>query len=85
MVELPEICMTILNTTGEPIAIKRGEIGYWPMTGYDPDIFNKYHGVTPAQVMAMEMGSMFGWHVPGANPDHYESVTEYPYTKRRVT
>lgn len=79
---LPKMCMTRLNTTGEPIAIKRGEMGYWAMPGCDPDKFNTDHDVTPAQVMAMEAGSLFGWHVPGANPETYGDVTEFPYHKR---
>ena len=32
---------------------------------------NKRARVTPEQAQAMEMGSMFGWEVPGANPDNY--------------
>ena len=29
-------------------------------------------GVTKAQAAAMEAGSMFGWHVPGADPKNYD-------------
>lgn len=85
MDNLPPICMTLLNSTGEPIAIKLGETGYWPMHGYDPDEFNKERGVTPAHVAAMEAGSLFGWHVPAANPEHASnaSLVEFPYEKRK--
>lgn len=36
------------------------------------DFINKLHGVTKAQRHAMEFGSMFGWHLPLANPDIYD-------------
>ena len=29
-------------------------------------------GMTKAQAAAMEAGSMFGWHVPGADPKNYD-------------
>lgn len=32
---------------------------------------NKELGVTPLQARCMEIGSMFGWEVPGADPDSY--------------
>lgn len=67
--KLPEVCVTLDAVTGETILIKRGVSGYYPLPGRDADAFNKRHGVTKAQVMAMEIGSMFGWDVPGADPD----------------
>jgi len=79
---LPRVCLTRLHSTSETIAIKRGESGFYPMGDYDPDRFNKANGVTPAEVMAMEIGSMFGWDVPGADPAAHAELTEYPYTKR---
>lgn len=83
MNNLPEMCMSLLHGTGEPIIIKRGKSGYYPYHG-DPDDFNKSAGVTPAQVAAMEVGSMFGWHVPGADPDSEfnAKLTDFPYKKR---
>lgn len=85
---LPELCY-VANTVAEPGSrigiIKRGERGY-----YRTDIdnakatldeiktivpyFNGKLGVTPAQAMAMEMGSMFGWDTPGADPRHYNEA-----------
>lgn len=35
------------------------------------DQLNKRDNVTPAQANAMEIGSMFGWNCPGADPDQY--------------
>jgi hypothetical protein len=54
------------------IAVKRGESGYYPIyTHLTADELNKGK-VTPPQREAMLIGSMFGWDVPGANPDHYD-------------
>jgi len=43
---------------------------------------NKDLGVTPAQQQAMETGSMFGWEVPGADPDNYNEEG-LPYCESR--
>lgn len=51
------------------IAVKRGESGYYPIfTEQSVDDLNASCGVTVAQREAMHIGSMAGWHVPGANP-----------------
>ena len=78
---LPELCFSTLRTTGQLICIKRGETGYYPSdwdTGDKEgnvelaDELNEDLGVTPIQRQAMEIGSMAGWDVPGADPKHYE-------------
>lgn len=78
---LPESCYSYLRTTGEVIIIARGEPGYYPTDfSSDDKEFNKqlveeYNakcGITKAQVAAMEAGSMFGWDVPGADPNNYD-------------
>lgn len=78
---LPELCFSTLRTTGQLICIKRGETGYYPPTGIPADKegnveladeLNEDLGVTPIQRQAMEIGSMAGWDVPGADPKHYE-------------
>ena len=38
------------------------------------DYNNERLGVTPAQRMAMETGSMYGWSAPGADPKAYEQA-----------
>ena len=77
---LPELCFSTLRTTGQLICIKRGESGYYPSdwdTGDKErnvelaDELNENLGVTPAQRQAMEIGSMAGWDVPGADPGSY--------------
>jgi hypothetical protein len=63
---LPLFCATRNLETGEPVLLQAGEKGYWPAPELDPDTYNRDMGVTPAQLAAMEIGSMFGWHVPGS-------------------
>lgn len=77
---LPEKCFSYLETTGEMIIIEKGEKGYTPTNAYaegvtpreGADAANKLLGVTRAQEEAMVAGSMFGWHVPGADPKNYD-------------
>lgn len=82
---LPELCFSTLASTGQLICIKRGESGYYPSdwdTGDKErnvelaDELNGNLGVTPAQRQAMEIGSMAGWDVPGADPSSYEIQRE---------
>ena len=79
---LPELCFTVIKSTGELACIKRGEMGYYPS---DWDMHdrarneelaadqNERLGVSDAQRRAMEVGSMCGWNVPGADPKRYEA------------
>lgn len=78
---LPEMCFSVLPDTGALICIKRGESGYYPSDWNTSDKernlqirddANESLGVTDAQRHAMEVGSMFGWNVPGADPKSYE-------------
>lgn len=57
---------------GEPpvICVKRGEDGFIPIyTKGTAEELNERLGVTPKQAAAMFNGSMFGWDIPGADPD----------------
>lgn len=52
-------------------AIHRGRAGYTPcpsMTDAFAAEHNARHLITAEQAEAMQVGSMFGWHVPGADP-----------------
>lgn len=77
LAKLPELCYAAV--TGEEVLciIRRGEQGYFHtdfcIGKTDPvkfaDEMNERLGVTKAQARAMLNGSMFGWHVPAADPD----------------
>ena len=83
--KLPEMCFTLLPGTGQLICVKRGESGYYPSdwSTDDPhenrliaDEQNRKLGVTPAQEVAMKIGSMCGWDVPGADPDNCNDIVQ---------
>ena len=93
---LPEVCFSVLPSSGELIMIKRNESGYFPChdrSSADPKVNRAYAddrnaklGVSKAQEQAMLAGSMFGWHVPAAQPENYEKLTaKEPASKERVS
>lgn len=77
---LPVFCFTRLKSTGEPIRISYGANCYAPVEFENPyrsidkqlDELNEYYCADKAQIAAMVMGSMFGWHTPAANPKMYD-------------
>ncbi len=82
---LPELCFSTLASTGQLICIKRGESGYYPSEWSTSDKernkelvgeLNEQLGVTDSQRQAMEVGSMVGWSVPGADPASYDQPTQ---------
>lgn len=57
--------------------IKRGQMGFIEVDAMaDPHELNRVLGVTPAQASAMKTGSIFGFHVPLADPDRYDEAGE---------
>lgn len=80
---LPELCYSVHESTGELIVIKRGECGYH-QTDYSTDDkernveladrLNEKLGVDMWQRQAMEVGSICGWDVPGADPAKYQET-----------
>ena len=91
--DLPEVCYSILPSTGDVIIIKHGESGYYRCEYSTEDkAFNREFandrnanlGVSKAQVEAMLAGSMYGWDVPAADPKSYdENGTPLRNTKDR--
>ena len=84
---LPEICYSVHERTGELIVIKRGECGYHSTDYSTPDkernveladCLNEKLGVDMWQRQAMEVGSICGWDVPGADPVKYLDRTDAP-------
>jgi hypothetical protein len=72
LADLPKMCAAYLPSDNSPIWIARGATGYWPAPAdLDVNAFNTKHAISKAQVEAMFAGSMFGWHVPGADPLNY--------------
>lgn len=79
---LPDLCVVAHPQNDDPVIIKRGEDGFYPITYSDlsPDQaanFNASVGVTREQERAMLTGSMFGWDTPGADPAYYEYEVFY--------
>lgn len=79
--DLPEVCYSILPSTGDVIIIKHGESGYYRSEYSTEDkAFNREFandrnanlGVSKAQVEAMLAGSMYGWDVSAADPKSYD-------------
>lgn len=81
--DLPDLCYsTLADGSNKIIILKRGEKGYhetdYPAETLDAakelaQCYNSQLGVTMAQEAAMKFGSMFGFHVPGANPLNYDA------------
>jgi hypothetical protein len=78
---LPEKCYSTLLDTGNVVILKRGETGYYktdiPYASKDEakalvSEYNRKLGVSKGQEEAMRAGSMFGFHVPGADPKNYD-------------
>lgn len=80
---LPAECYSVLNTDpNKLIKIKAGSSGYFGIdtSGIHPrniagktmkeyaNELNSEMGVSDSDVAAMEIGSMFGWDCPGADP-----------------
>jgi len=69
--KLPPRCFARLPSTGQTIAINRGETGYYPvLTSHTPEQLNAALPQPPTteQIEAMLAGSMFGWEQPIADP-----------------
>lgn len=87
LAKLPALCYALMacrDPGSRIVIIRAGETGCY-VTDYDApglaldqvgtvvDRLNARLGITPAQKEAMLAGSLFGWHVPGADPDYYDA------------
>lgn len=73
--EMPPLCYVRHPSSGETVAIVRGEDGYRPAgTRCSPECLNAKLDRVPgeAQINAMKHASMFGWDTPGARPEFWE-------------
>ncbi len=86
LAKLPETCYSVSLIDETTIVLKRGETGYYE-TGYGvqgEDAVNSLNarmGVSRQQRAAMELGSMVGFHAPGANPDMYGEDGKFKRTE----
>lgn len=84
--ELPDFCLSTLPSSGQLIILKRGERGYYA-SGWDTgkreenqniaQEHNRRRGISDIQEAAMIAGSMFGWSLPGADPQWYLDNARY--------
>ena len=84
--ELPDFCLSTLPSSGQLIILKRGERGYYASdwdTGKREENqniaqeHNRRRGISDIQEAAMIAGSMFGWSLPGADPQWYLDNARY--------
>lgn len=69
--KLPPYAAVEHPTERTTVIVERGVVGYVkPPYAVDAQAFNRLHEVSPAQAAAMLAGSMFGFHVPAADPEH---------------
>ena len=78
---MAERCYVYVATENMIGIVVREEMGYYPyvkprVAGEEArkavDELNADIGVSKAEAMAMQIGSMFGWHVPGARVETWE-------------
>lgn len=80
---LPEYAFVQSSVTGETMMVIRGEAGLlWDknVTKFTAAEMNSFWGVTPEQARAMEIGALFGWNVPGADPEYHKQA--HPINRR---
>ena len=84
--ELPNFCLSTLPSTGQLIILRKGERGYYASdwdTGKREENqniareHNRRRGISDIQEAAMSAGSMFGWSLPGADPQWYLDNARY--------
>ena len=79
--ELPTACYSLKPTDKKLILLKKDETGYYPVT-YDVagedmvNALNERLGVNVYQRKAMEIGSLFGWDAPAANPQYWYDLEQ---------
>jgi hypothetical protein len=79
MNQLPLYAFVTSSVTGETMMIIRGERGlHWDknVVKFSADELNKFHGITDSQIKAMEIGALFSWDAPGADPNYHEKGIE---------
>jgi hypothetical protein len=62
LIDLPDFCAARHPVSGEPVIIRRGEMGYapWPSSLIDPDEYNRRNDIDEAVIETMVACSMTG-------------------------
>jgi hypothetical protein len=83
---LPLYAFAQSELTGKTMMIILGERGlhHWDKNNVkSSDELNFLHGVTSEEAKAMWVGAMFGWDMPGADPDYHKPGTIQRSVSRR--
>lgn len=84
--ELPDFCFSTIPSSGQLIILRKGERGYYASewdTGKREENqniareHNRRRDISDIQEAAMSAGSMFGWSLPGADPQWYLDNARY--------
>lgn len=80
--ELPEYCYVEDPVSEKAVRVVKGVMGYFPveseLSEKSTKELNEGIGVTDIRIAeAMLTGSMFGWNVPGADPNNYDEDLNY--------
>jgi hypothetical protein len=69
---LPPVCFLRLRARPATVEIRAGRLGYLPIdSAVHPMDLNPVD-ITPAQVVAMRFGSVYGWDIETADPGFWE-------------
>ena len=69
---LPESCAIGVPETAGALLVRQGEIGVTFFRSVVPNRYNDMQGITPAQVSAMLLGAVTGWHSRLVDTDLFE-------------
>lgn len=82
---LPKYAFVQSHVSGETMMIVRGEKGFQfdkNVAKFTAEELNTIRGVKPEEVKAMEVGALFGWDVPGADPEYHKTEEKYPVSRK---
>lgn len=84
--KLPNRSFATHPTTGRVVKITKNVAGYEEINcgQLTAEMMNEIANVSPEQAEAMLVGSMFGWDVPGANPDYHKKQEDKTFWVRWV-
>lgn len=69
---LPPVCFLRLRARPATVEIRAGRLGHVPIDSAVHPIELNPADITPAQVVAMRFGSVYGWDIETADPGFWE-------------